>query len=198
MSQKQLEALLGRSLTPKEKANCTPYLEIATQQLEELLCISLSQESGERIFESRVGYSTLFPGIFTRIESVSINGETVDPSEYHLSFFNDRNKGFYNSIVFKKKLVGQEVTVNADWGFDKIPSDLGQLLAQLFVLASKPKKNTSVKSKRVEDFQITFGDNTDMEEFLDNNSVVLYKYGMCDITDTRSGSLYGVRGDGHI
>lgn len=189
LSTKQLEALLGRSLTARESANCTPYLDIATEQLEELLCISLLQESGERVFTSRNGYSTLFTGIFTNVLSVTINGNTVDPSEYHLSFFDNRNKDFYNSIVFNTKLIGQEVTVSAEWGFDKLPSDLGQFLAQLFALAGTKKTNTSVKSKQVEDFRITYGDSTDMQVLLDNNDIVINKYGMCDITEVRNGSV---------
>lgn len=189
LSQTQLAALLGRSLTARESANCTPYLEIATEQLEELLCISITQDSGERVFESRDGYSTLFTGIFTNVSSVTINGNTVDPSEYHVSFFDNRNKGFYNSIVFNTKLTGQEVVVNADWGFNKLPSDLGQLLAQLFALAAKKKTNTSVKRKTVRNFSIENGTQTDMQVLLENNDLVIGKYGMCDLYETRHGSV---------
>lgn len=189
LTKTQLEALLGRSLTARESASCNSYLEIATAQLEELLCISLSQESGERVFTARDSYTTLFTGVFADVSSVTINGNTVDPSDYYLSFFDDRNKTFYNSIVFNTKLTGQEVTVSAAWGFNTLPSDLGQLLAQLFVLASKPKKNTSVKSKQVEDFRITYGDNTDMQELVNNNDLVISKYGQCDIFGTRHGEV---------
>ena len=188
LSKTQLEALLGRSLTARESASCSSYLEIAEEQLEELLCISLAQDSGERTFTSRDGYSTLFTGIFAEVSSVTINGEVVDPSEYYLSFFDNRNKSFYNSIVFNTKLTGQEVVVNADWGFNKLPADLGQLLAQLFALAAKKKTNTSVKKKTVRNFSIENGTQTDMQVLLDNNDIVVSKYGMCDITEVRHGS----------
>ena len=189
LSNTQLEALLGRSLTARETANCNSYLEIAKAQLEELLCISLLQDSGERTFTSRYGYSTLFTGIFTKVNSVTINGVVVDPSTYHLAFFDDRNKGFYNSIVFNSKLIGQDVVVDANWSFDTMPSDLAQFLAQLFALSAKKKVTGSIKSKRVEDFSITYGDLTDMQQFVADNDLIMTKYGQCFITETRHGSV---------
>lgn len=189
MNKSDLETLLGRSLTPRESAGCNKYLEIAKAQLQELLCISLVRESGERTFTARDGYNTLFTGIFIEVSGVTVNGETIDPSKYHLSFFGDRNKGFYNSIVFDDKLYGQTVVVNAQWGFNTLPSDLGMFLAELFALAAKPKKTGSVKSKRVEDFQITYGDKTDMGQLIADNDLVVSKYGMCDIYGTRHGSV---------
>lgn len=189
LSKSQLEALLGRSLTAREDAGFTQYLEIAEEQLEQLLCINLLKESGERVFTARDGYTTLFTGIFTNVSSVTINGNTVDPSEYHVSFFDDRNKGFYNSIVFDTKLTGQEVAVTANWGFNTIPADLGQLLAQLFELSAKKKTNTSVKRKTVRNFSIELGTQTDMQVLVDNNDTVISKYGMCNIFGTRHGSV---------
>lgn len=191
LSKLQLEALLGRSLTARESANCNSYLEIAKAQLEELLCINLLQESSERTFTSRNGYSTLFTGIFTKINSITINGVVIDPSVYHLAFFNDRNKGFYNSIVFNSKLIGQDVVVDANWSFDTMPSDLAQFLAQLFALSAKKKTTGSIKSKRVEDFSITYGDLTDMQQFVADNDLVISKYGQCDISETRHGYVCG-------
>lgn len=186
MNQKQIEALLGRSLTSKESANCSKYLEIAKEQLETLTCVSLLQESGPRIFTSRDGYSTLFTGIFSKVESVTVDG--VESTAFHPAFFDDRNKGFYNSIVFDEKLSGEDVIVTADWGFDKLPSDLSQLIAELFALAAKKKRLGSVKSKRVEDFSVTYGDRTDLEQLVADNQTVISKYGMCGISVIRHGS----------
>lgn len=196
MSKSELEKLLGRSLTSVESAGCTTYLKISKAQLEELLCVSLIQESGERVFESRDGYKTLFTGIFNNVSSVSINGSVVDTEDYYESFFDDRNKGFYNSIVFKDKLTTDEVSVTADWGFEETPIDLKQFLAQLFALNAKKRSLESVKSKQVEDFRITYRDVTNMDQLIADNELIMSKYGMCDIFGTRHGSVcvsHGVR-----
>jgi hypothetical protein len=189
MSTSELEKLLGRSLTSRESTGCAKYLEVARQLLEEITCVSLQQEAGERIFESRDGYKTLFVGIFSEITSVTVDGELIDASEYTIKFFDDRNKGFYNSIVFEEAVEGEEVVVDAQWGFNNVPSDLNMVLAQLFAYASQKKTLGSVKSKRVEDFHITYGDNTDFQELVADNAIIINKYTMCDIYDTRHGDV---------
>lgn len=190
MSISELEKLLGRSLTSKESAGCAKYLEIAKQMLEELTCVSLEQESGERTFTARNGYKTLFTGIFTGVTTVTVDGEEIPSTDYTLMFFDDRNKGFYNSIVFKETLEAVDVVVDAQWGFNNVPADLSIVLAQLFALAANKKTIGSVKSKRVEDFWITYGDNTDMQELVAENSLIINKYAMCDIYETRHGEIY--------
>lgn len=188
MNKSEIEKLLGRSLTSLESANCGKYIEIAKQMLEELTCVSLEQESGQRIFEPRKGYRTLFTGIFTEVTSVTVDGEVIAPADYKLMFFDDRNKTFYNSIVFNESLEAVEVLVNAQWGFNSVPNDLAMVLAQLFAFAAKKKTNVNVKSKRVEDFHITYGDNTDMQELVAQNSLIIDKYKMCDLYGTRHGA----------
>lgn len=188
MNKSEIEKLLGRSLTSLESANCGKYIEIAKQMLEELTCVSLEQESGQRIFEPRKGYRTLFTGIFTEVTSVTVDGEVIAPADYKLMFFDDRNKTFYNSIVFNETLEAVEVVVDAQWGFNSVPNDLAMVLAQLFAFAAKKKTNVNVKSKRVEDFHITYGDNTDMQELVAQNSLIIDKYNMCDLYGTRHGA----------
>jgi hypothetical protein len=189
MSASDLKKLLGRSLTSEESTGCAKYLEIAKQLLEQITCISLQQEAGERVFDSRDGYKTLFTGIFSEVTSVTVDGEEIDASEYTLKFFDDRNKGFYNSIVFEEALEGEEVVIDAQWGFNTVPSDLNMVLAQLFAYAAQKKTLGSVKSKRVEDFWITYGDNTDFQELVADNAIIINKYAMCDIYDTRHGDI---------
>ena len=96
MDQDKVSALLGRPLTSIESTNFDLYLDIAKESVEELLCISFAQESGERVFESRNGYSTVFTGIFTNVESVKVNDAEVS---YHPANFDLRTANFYNSIV---------------------------------------------------------------------------------------------------
>jgi hypothetical protein len=91
--------------------------------------------------------------------------------------------------VFEEALEGQEVVVDAQWGFNNVPSDLNMVLAQLFAYAAEKKTLGSVKSKRVEDFHITYGDNTDFQELVADNAIIINKYTMCDIYETRHGDV---------
>jgi hypothetical protein len=73
MTRAKLESLLGRSLTPNEVTNLTLYLDIATDSLEDMLCMSLTTETSTREFEAREGYSTLFTGAFTDVSEVTVD-----------------------------------------------------------------------------------------------------------------------------
>lgn len=182
MTQEQLEALLGRTLTAREVTNRNLYLNIAKQNLQDLLCIQLdcSDSIDAKTFSARVGYSTVFLDTFTDVEEVKVNGEVV--TNYHVAFFDNRNAGFYNAIVFDRAFRSEAtIEINASWGFDKLPNDLSQLLAQLFAITSKKYSTGSVKSKRVRNFQVTFGDATDEQVFADANSLTIHKYSLCNV-----------------
>ncbi len=196
MTQEELEALLGRTLTAREVDNLDLYLNIALENLEELLCLSLDEQNSsgdepefeERTFKTREGYSTLFTGMFTEIESVTVDGnETTDYTPY---FFDNPNKDYFNSIVFDTAF-NRKVTVviNAAWGFLELPDDLQLLLAQLFAITSKKYSTGSVKSKKVEDFSITYGDATDGQVFADQNALTIQKYSLCNVVYVLHGDV---------
>lgn len=191
MTQQELEALLGRSLTPREQTNLNLYLEIAQENLESLLCTSLELQDGsdpeeqERTYEPREGYKTIFTDVFTDVSSVEVNGQAVD---YYPAFWDKRNAGFYNSIVLSKR-TNKEVTITAIWGFPEWPSDLKQLIAQAFANVSEKYEVKDVKSKRVEDFQVTYGDLSDDEAFVKNNAVTINKYSQCKVGYIKHGKV---------
>lgn len=149
----------------------------AKQFLESLLCLDFSQDTGERTFTAREGMRTVFTGIFSNVRSVTVGGQAVD---YYPAFFNKRNGDYFNSIVLTKPVCG-EVVVDADWGFDALPADLKKLLANADAVTSQAYSVKEVKSKRVEDFHITYSDLSDDEVFLKQNAVTIAKYSMCDI-----------------
>lgn len=202
MSQSELEALLGRSLTPTEITNFDTYLEIAKENLEELLCISLDYQdtSGEpekttQTFDIRDGYRTVFTGIFTELTEVKVDGTVIE--DYHVAFWDKRSNPYYNSIVLDD-CDGKEVEITGYWGFDSLPSDLQLLWAQAFANVSKKyvAGGGNVKSKQVEDFRITYGDLTDDEAFTSANARTIRKYSLCNIGYIRHGetcSIHGVR-----
>lgn len=198
LSEEKLAELLGRSLTSVETANFETYLNIATQKLEELLCVDLSHSDDEedRTFGTRNGYRTVYVDFYTTITSVTRDGETVDSSTY-VSKQNDRFNGtWYNILEFEKRQDGSNIVVNADWGFDEdeAPEDLLMLLALLFAQVSVDQKvDGQVKSKKIEDFTVTYKDSSTTQELIAGNSTAFGKYGQCDVGAIRNGrvcSLY--------
>ena len=159
----------------------------AKQFLETLLCLDLSQDSGERTFTPRRGYRTIFTGVFSNVSSVTVDGEVVS---YHPAFFDKRNGDFYNSIVLDVP-VSSDVVVDADWGFDTIPADLQKLLTNAEAVVNQTYSVKDVQSKRVEDFQITYSDLSDDEAFLKQNAVTIGKYSMCTVGNIQHGRTHG-------
>jgi hypothetical protein len=204
MTQEQVSKLLGRPLKPFEVANFDQYLEIAKESVEELLCISLDVDdtSGEpeatmQLFEAREGYSTVFTGIFTDVTEVKVDG--VVSTDYHRAFWDKRNSPYYNSIILSTRRA-KEVEITAFWGFDELPADLKQLWAKAFAVVSAKKPVGNVKSKKVEDFSISYGDLSDDDVFVRDNSRVIKKYKMCHLGYILSGDVcrtHGVRRCGH-
>lgn len=159
----------------------------AKQFLESLLCLDFSQDSGERTFTAREGMRTVFTGIFSTVRSVTVGGRAVD---YYPAFFDKRSSDYFNSIVLTKAVCG-EVVIDADWGFDELPADLKKLLANADAVTSQAYSVKEVKSKRVEDFSITYSDLSDDEVFLKQNAVTINKYSMCHIDYILHGDSYG-------
>lgn len=184
MNQAKLEALLGRPLTTIEVTNLTLYLEIATERLQDLTCLNLTQNTEDRVYDVREGYTTVFTDPFTEINSVTVNGNTF--TDYTPMQWNRRNADWYNSIVLET--CEDEVTINADWGI--CSPELQLLTARLFGLMGIEKSgNGNVKSKKVEDFSITFNDNSAYDQFLLDNQSLINKYSLCNIGNVQHGSV---------
>lgn len=195
MDQTKLEALLGRTLTAREITNLKLYLNIAKQNLQDLLCINLDCGNSitAKTFSAREGYSTVFLDTFTEVEEVKVDGEVV--TNYHLAFFDNRNSSFYNAIVFGTAFRSEKtIEITASWGFETIPNDLSQLWAQMFAITSKKYSTGSVKSKRVEDFYITYGDLTDEQVFADQNALTISKYSLCNVGYVLHGDVCKLHG----
>lgn len=189
MDKSMIATWLGRSLTPSEDTNFDSYLKNAFEKVEELLCFSLSCKGYTKKFNGRDGMSTVFTGVFTTLYEVRRNGTVV--TDYEEMFFDNPNGKFFNSLVFNCKLNdGDRIEVDAKWGFKPLPSDLQQLIAKYFALSSGGVANNSgVKSKRVEDFDITFDDKTAEERLIADNQSVINKYSLCNTTNIRSGKV---------
>jgi len=189
----QLAKLLGRPLTPVETANIELYLDIAYERLESVICSTVDSIAEERTYDGRDGYSTVFTDIFVEVSSVVVDGKTIDPADYSIRQWDKRNASWYNSIVFKDKLCGDAVVViDATWGFaeDTMPADLQLLVAKFFALVSSMNKaNGNVKSKKVEDFSISFNDNSVYNQFVIDNAATIRKYSLCDVGKIRSGKI---------
>ena len=191
MKQSELEALLGRPLTPNEVTNLKLYFKIAVEYLEDILCTSLCGCEDRKIFYAREGYSTVFTDIFTEITKVCVNGRMVSSSKYYVAQDDRRSGDWYNSIVFKDRSdCNGDVAVEAVWGFSSIPYDLRRVIAQLFANVSRKYSVGKIQSKQVEDFRIQYvTSTTEEEQFIADNRRVLDKYSQCNIGSIRHGSL---------
>lgn len=192
ITQANIATWLGRPLTPTEITNFDSYLSTASAYLEGLLCIdvtAVSEGPEARVYESRDGYSTVFTDYFSGEPTVTINGTAR--TDFSSRFFDNRNSTLKNSLVFECKFnCNDEVTVTAKWGFETLPNDLGSLLAQLFAISAKPyKASGDLKSKKVEDFSITFGDRSDVEMVVSGNALTIQKYSLCSVGNIRSGKV---------
>lgn len=205
MTEEEVSALLGRPLTPIEVTNFDTYINIAEQSLEDLICSPIETVEETRIFDTREGYSTAFIDIFHEISEVKIDDEVIDPSDYSKRQWNKRSASWYNSLVFDNKFTcDQEVEVTATWGFEEdsgdesdLPTDLQLVLAGLFDLITKKNKyDGSISSKRVEDFQISFNADSDLDdEFYSKYSKTISKYSLCDLPNIQHGRIRrGCRG----
>lgn len=176
-------ALLGRPLTQVEDTNYSLYLKIAQERLEDLTCLNLEDETADRIFDVREGYTTVFTDPFTAINSVEINGNAF--TDYTPMQWDRRNARWYNSIVLKT--CAKEIKINADWGL--CSPELQLLTARLFsLLGSEKAGNGNIKSKKVEDFTISFNDNSVYEQFLVDNQPLIAKYSLCNIGNIQHGN----------
>lgn len=197
MDKEQISALLGRPLTSIEDTNFSTYLNLATENLETLICTPVSEVSETRTFDTRKEYKTAFVDIFWNIESVTLDGETVESSDYSIRQWDKRNASWYNSLVFEEYLDGEVLEVTADWGFEPVsdasslPIDLQSVLAGLFGLISKKNKaDGTITQKQVEDFRIHFNTEVDIDqEFYDKYRGTLNKYSLCHIPNVVQGDL---------
>lgn len=187
LSKQTVAALLGRPLTTVEDTNFDLYLEIAKNNVSDILCIDICKDSGERVFERRQEFATVFTGIFSNVNSVKVDGvEVVDFLPY---FFNKRTGDFYNSIVFDNLPRGTEITVDADWGFNTLPIDIKRMISQAFAVVSSSYQTKDVRSKQIEDFRTTYGELTSDEVFASSNARTIQKYSLCTIGDLTSGNI---------
>jgi hypothetical protein len=195
LSKEQISKLLNRPLTTAETNNFSSYLKIATERLEDLLCSDLSSESEERTYYAREGYRTIFTDPFTGTPVVTVDGTVQETDTYSVRQFDNRNGSWFNSIVFKCFLPRdtEEITVEADWGFDCLPIDLQLLLSKLFAInTTEQTADNRVKSKKIEDFTVTYKDAPTYEEFVSSNSSTISKYSICGVGEVSHGPIYSV------
>lgn len=190
MKTETLVALLGRPLSAVEATNKDLYLKIARESLEDLLCTSLCDQEDPKYFMARDGYRTVYTDVFTEIDEVKVDDKVV--SNYSVKQWDRSTARWYNSIVFDDPLYeGQEVEVSASWGFNAMPIDLQKVWAELFdQVTVKNKLDPSIKSKRVEDFYITFDSEVDLDEdFHRKYKKTLSKYSLCGIWEVSHGRV---------
>lgn len=188
MTKEQISALLGRPLSSTEDENFNTYLALAKQYVSDLLCESLDYEGDEeKRFSARKGYKTLPVPIFTEIYSVKLNDN--ETTAYEVRQNSSLNGEWFNSIVFDTPLDCDVVTIEADWGFYNLPLDLQKMVAESFSTVTTSVGNDLIKSKRVEDFSITYKDDTQQEAFANKYSSTIAKYSACVNSNVQHGNV---------
>lgn len=184
MDSDTVSALLGRSLTSYEEDNFDLYLEIATDNLQSLLCMSLFVQGEDpspesRLYMAREGYRTLYVDPFTYLDSITVNGEVKEVS---YSQYENYGGTWYNAIAFDEPMgtsADNTIEVTATWGFPELPASLKFLLAQMFGVVTK-KQTSRVKSKSNEGFSVTYADDSAFQQYVLDNASLINKYRMCD------------------
>ncbi len=199
----QIESILGRSLTATELANYDLYLNIAVERIEELLCTRIelpADDSGVLVAEARLyavrpGYTTVYTDVFTGTPTVTVGDVTKEASTYQVRQFDNRNGTWFNSIVFDDELDSdiEEITVSALWGFTQVPYDLQVLIAKAFdLLRVEHSSDDRVKSKKIEDFSVTYKDSASFDQFVESNRAVINKYSLCSYGEVAHGSVCSI------
>lgn len=192
MKIEQVEKLLGRSLTSNEVTNFDLNIKIAIERLEKLVCFTLCDSGGQRIYPARYGYRTQYIDPCTSVESVKIDG--VATTDYVLRCQDSYNSDWYDCIEFTNALRGELVAVDGDWGFDTVPYDLQLLIARLFAQCSlEQETDNAVKSKSIEDFSVTYKDAPTFDEFISTNQTIINKYSQCNIGMIRNGNVQPIQ-----
>lgn len=161
-------------------------MNTGTSIVEQATCLYLKEETGERVYDVRSGHRTVFTDLFQNPTAVTVDGEAV---EYTARMWDNRNSPVCNSVVLED-CRGSEVKVTAKW---VIPDDLKDLITRLDAVIAKGTDGR-VKSKRIEDFQVTFNDNTEVGQFILDNGAILAKYSLCNVSQIRSGTVHRRRG----
>lgn len=199
INQQDVAKLLGRPLSSKETASFEEYIDIAKEDLEELLGIKIEkseEDPSERTFDQRDGYRSLYVDPFTSITSIEIGDE--DPltgDDYHVAQNDLRNAPWYNTIVFKERMCSSDdlVTVNATWGFGQsLPKDLQLLLARMFMVVANVDTSgkDKVRSKSIEDFSVTYDlGKTTLDRFYEENRRIIRKYRQLPVGDIAHGCV---------
>ncbi|UNQ40946.1 hypothetical protein MPC38_06760 [Prescottella equi] len=176
LTQSEMVALLGRPLTSTEVSNFSLYLDIAVKRLSNLVCFSLDNTDGARTFAVRDGFRTVFIDPFTEIESVKLNGRVIDT--WHKKQDDAYQGAWFNSLEFDDPLYGGAIEVEATWGMgDKLPNDLAQVLAGLFGIHET--EVSMVKSKKNEDFSVTYKDGPKLDSLIEAHRGTIVKYAVC-------------------
>lgn len=163
IDQVKLEKLLGRSLTDSEINDFEMFLEVSLLKLEQLVGSPLKPVSEKRLFSARSGYRAVGVDIFRTFKSIK-RCDTDELIKAVPSYNGILSNGWFNQIALNQRITTCDnypvtLEIDADWGFDELPSDLALVLAMIFDMvanSSRELAESKVESKRVEDFSVTF------------------------------------------
>lgn len=196
MDKETIVKLLGRPLTSYEDSNFTQIVEHTISTLSNTLCWQLKDGQSDKTYYARANYRTLWISLYTLVDEVKVDGRVVADTDYKLALNADVNSSIFNSVIFKYPLGDSMVEIKGSFDISKITTDvadLGSLVADLFKFYARnmsSEASANIKSKHVEDFTITFSDDSELQALFNNNYATIKRYSACEGNVVQSGS-YG-------
>lgn len=191
MTQDQISVLLGRPLSSIESTDFNTYYNLALNRVSDLICSTVCPSYEETmVFEIVNGYRTLNLPIFTDIVSITVGSNVLDETSYKVKQNSSLNGDWFNAVVFNYGVLNdcETISVEADWGFNRIPLDVQQMIAEQFGIASSILSNDNITRKQVEDFSIYLKGSLS-DAFDAKYASTIAKYSSCNKGQIQSGDV---------
>lgn len=175
MDQPTLEALLCRPLRDCEVNNLTTYLEIAEQQLEQVVCWKAGENFNGQICLDEATSEITLP-LFVKVTDFSQDDQVIPDTEYSRAV-----SGTDQVYTFNQPLTGT-VFVTGAWGFKaaEMPADYQMLLGRTFELIGKQYCTQVVESKSNEGFSVSYETKKSAQQlFVNQFAATIGKYSIC-------------------
>lgn len=180
LEENDVEQLLGRGLSDKERTGFAAYIAVAKEQLEILLGFKLDgTANASRTYESREGFRSLVIDPFTAVSEVAIDNVVVTG---YIKKQNDAyTADWFNTIQLQEAMGCKYVSVKATWGFgEELPQALRLLWAGMFDVVCNGQTKASqreVKSETTLSHSVTYEQSSEaLAQFKESNALLINQY----------------------
>lgn len=182
ISKEDMAKLLGRPLTSAETTNYDLYIEIAQEQLEQLLGLKLTgTDNSERVYEARSGFHSLVIDPFSANNPTVTDGDGNAVTGFAVRLDDDYNAKWFNTIELVDRMKAGIYKVKAKWGYgSELPKGLQLLMAGMFDVTANGNPVASeakIKSETTLSHSVTFDTSSEAyQRFVDSYAALIAKY----------------------